>query len=474
MRITAILLFVLISLVGCRSQDEDVAQATIAASVQQTVLAQSQAQSTIDASVQLTVDAWPASVPTMTLTAQSASLQATVDTSVRQTVDAHTGTSTQLADTATEAAQTETGVEPNLLGQVDEDQEGSAAHNDNNVVRLTTDRSAYDIESPSPAITLEASTALGLEWTIYTTSDGLVDNDVRDIQLAPDGSLWFATPRGASRLNREGVWQTFAVQDGLPNAAVNVITLAPDESLWFGTMSGIARLGRDGRWDIPPVRDEHPWLTQLPSRPLGVVNVTTGEVISTPPIIKPGQVFGLAVFPEDEVWFVTKGVTYYDQQARPYGYVNALIPNHDSLWIATSQGAVLYHSNGRRIAYSAVDGLASDHVQTVAVAPDGKTTWFGTSRGATKLDSQRNWRTYTTRDGLVSQSVSAIVVADDSSVWFGTDKGVSRLHPEGYFTTHNMKTDDLAGDVIRDIVISSDGALWFATDQGVSRLKISR
>jgi len=39
----------------------------------------------------------------------------------------------------------------------------------------------------------------GTSWSQVTVADGLLSDVIFDIALAPDGSLWFATDRGASR-----------------------------------------------------------------------------------------------------------------------------------------------------------------------------------------------------------------------------------------------------------------------------------
>ena len=43
----------------------------------------------------------------------------------------------------------------------------------------------------------------GQTWTQYTTTDGLLSNVVFDIGGGSDGSIWFATDSGASRLSAE-------------------------------------------------------------------------------------------------------------------------------------------------------------------------------------------------------------------------------------------------------------------------------
>jgi ligand-binding sensor domain-containing protein len=39
----------------------------------------------------------------------------------------------------------------------------------------------------------------GQVWTRYTRADGLVDNRVQAIAVAPDGAVWIGTEHGVSR-----------------------------------------------------------------------------------------------------------------------------------------------------------------------------------------------------------------------------------------------------------------------------------
>jgi ligand-binding sensor domain-containing protein len=39
----------------------------------------------------------------------------------------------------------------------------------------------------------------GQTWETFTTADGLVDNEIRAIAAAPDGSIWFTSLGGIGR-----------------------------------------------------------------------------------------------------------------------------------------------------------------------------------------------------------------------------------------------------------------------------------
>ena len=79
----------------------------------------------------------------------------------------------------------------------------------------------------------------GATWTTYTKDDGLVDDYVDSIAVAPNGVIWFGAGDSVSRYDGE-TWTTFTKDDGLASY-VQSIAVGPDGALWFGTYRGISR-----------------------------------------------------------------------------------------------------------------------------------------------------------------------------------------------------------------------------------------
>ncbi len=78
-------------------------------------------------------------------------------------------------------------------------------------------------------------------WSLLSSVDGLVDDDVISIAEDGDGGLWFGTYGGVSFLD-DGVWTSYTMADGLLNDTVYDIGFDPDGSVWFGTGAGACRL----------------------------------------------------------------------------------------------------------------------------------------------------------------------------------------------------------------------------------------
>jgi hypothetical protein len=79
----------------------------------------------------------------------------------------------------------------------------------------------------------------GVNWTTFTTADGLADDAVWAITEDGKGNLWFGT-FGGGVSHYDGVaWTTYTAEDGLADDRVVVITEDSRGNLWFGTGSGV-------------------------------------------------------------------------------------------------------------------------------------------------------------------------------------------------------------------------------------------
>jgi signal transduction histidine kinase/DNA-binding response OmpR family regulator/streptogramin lyase len=87
---------------------------------------------------------------------------------------------------------------------------------------------------------------------LLTVADGLKDNAVQSIAIAPDGAIWIAyfSPVGITRIEiRSGHLQLrhFTIEDGLPSNVVYSQFFDARGQHWLGTDSGVARYDGD-RW----------------------------------------------------------------------------------------------------------------------------------------------------------------------------------------------------------------------------------
>jgi ligand-binding sensor domain-containing protein len=75
-------------------------------------------------------------------------------------------------------------------------------------------------------------------WTVYTTDEGLVNNDVQAIAIQANGNYWFGTKGGVSVFDHFG-WTSYTTANGLTSNNVLCITVDKDDVVWLGTDNGV-------------------------------------------------------------------------------------------------------------------------------------------------------------------------------------------------------------------------------------------
>jgi len=240
----------------------------------------------------------------------------------------------------------------------------------------------------------------------------LISNNIRSIS-ADKSSVWVATLRGVSKLDRvTNTWTHYTKDDGLGSDAVHVV-VSEGRWVWFGTDNGVTL------YDVK----EKSWRTFKEKDGL-----------------RGGMVKSIAL-EGNYVWVGTEG-----------GGLNRYDRNTDS-WASRTQK----------------DGLSNNGVNAIAI--DGKYIWVGTHHGVNRYDRiTDSWNRYFKKDGLVENSVWTIGIADNF-VWFGSPwNGISvyDVINQAFMRTYT-KTDLLSSNDIRAIVVDGNN-IWIGTaNSGVQR-----
>lgn len=88
----------------------------------------------------------------------------------------------------------------------------------------------------------------GTQATLLTRKDGLSGDTVTCLLEDPKrGGLWLGTDAGGLDFYKDGVFKVYTTRQGLVNDDVNALCEEGDGTLWVGTMGGLSRL-RDGRF----------------------------------------------------------------------------------------------------------------------------------------------------------------------------------------------------------------------------------
>jgi ligand-binding sensor domain-containing protein len=194
----------------------------------------------------------------------------------------------------------------------------------------------------------QAARAERLPIKIYTTADGLPNNNINKIVRDSRGFLWFCTAEGLSLFDGHN----FGVDDGLPNANVNDILETADGEYWVATEGGLCRFRpmnySDRQRELSSGRGQPAFSNRL---------------------------FEAVVPPNDDSYARTSTV---------------LLQLRDgTVWCGTENGILQVRKNGNDVALVKVDiGLAPGQISFITTLLEDRhgTLWIGTAK-----DLYRRW-----------------------------------------------------------------------------------
>jgi len=156
--------------------------------------------------------------------------------------------------------------------------------------------------------------------------------------------------------------------------------------------------------------------------------------------LRDAVVTGVQVGPDGHVWVATsdeircyrEDFSIVPTEPVPGQPRALLIDRHGTVWVGTFGGGLVRFLHGVQTVLRRADGLASDHVISLAEGPDGS-LWVGTTDGLTQLSDVR-FPTISATEGLAATGALAVTASPQGGVWIGTTYGVSLLR-DGAFTT---------------------------------------
>jgi ligand-binding sensor domain-containing protein len=189
--------------------------------------------------------------------------------------------------------------------------------------------------------------------------------------MAVDGGfLWVGSEKGLSLLDKKTEsWKRFySAEDGLSGNFINTILAQPD-SVWIGTNGGISRLDKVKKT----------WKTY--SHKEGLTETEIKSLVKVGEKIWAGGIGG-TLFEYDPILDYWKKIESTDQVRN--GGIHSITATQEKVFICRDNGVSVYDL------------------------------------------STKQWESVTVSDGLLSNTVFC-AAEDQNSIWFGTDKGVSRL-----------------------------------------------
>jgi signal transduction histidine kinase/ligand-binding sensor domain-containing protein len=318
-------------------------------------------------------------------------------------------------------------------------------------------------------------------------AQGLRDNRVYSLLLAPNGTLWLGTANGLQR--RKAGSQVFewvasdpADPSSLAGQEIRALFRAQDGKLWLGTVQ------QGAAWLAEP--------DAINPAPLNRLWYGAGQRSA----LANGQIKQIMQPLPGQIWIATYGggITVVSPQdgsvlrqlrhdsANPnslaYDTIGALLQDTaGTLWVGTWGAGIQRHQIGNRafrlLGYSPLRpaGLSHGSVQSVLELADGRMLVGSSVNGIDIIDRRRGlvggYRPAPGHAGALQDGfIQALAQTPDGTIWAGTHhRGVFRLLPGSSGWQAYTATDGLPHESIRRFAVTRDGVLWVGTQGGLAR-----
>ncbi|HET6347633.1 MAG TPA: two-component regulator propeller domain-containing protein [Candidatus Krumholzibacteria bacterium] len=358
----------------------------------------------------------------------------------------------------------------------------------------------------------------GHSTELYTTADGLADQNVWDVVEDPAGRLWVGSNAGlvvsekplgkyapGERIHFSGTFSGHTLPGGTA-IYPNRMAVDPSGRLWVGTVGGIVRIQPDGGIDslstevkgaanhdvrsLVARRDGSVWVAiggglilSFAKDSTTPVRVTTGDNTLT-------ETNALYETPDGVLYGGCRDGLLWRAEER--GGHPAIVPvNHDlasniggimstpddELWVA-SEGTGVMRVNlaapDHRVIIARANGLLSDTVHRILRDAEGN-LWFAQSGGASRL--RANYRAFTNyptaaQGGILPAPITAVVPParhfDTNAIWLGTsESGVVALRDDQRVESIGT-AQGLRHDWVNSLVFDDHGRLWVGSVGGIN------
>lgn len=298
----------------------------------------------------------------------------------------------------------------------------------------------------------------GLAFKIYDRSNTaeLLNNGIRDVIEAKDGTLWIATNGGGLVSCKGGKWRSYGLREGLPNDIVTAIQQAPSGLIYVSTRKGI-------RYFDPASEELH----------FQDVLSSDGDPLDSVTSIVPA--FGsLLICSYDKIYRIdpstpasAKLFSRFNKQVR-----TVLYDSTGALWIATRGDGIHYWKGDDKRHFDTSNGLSSNIIISLCEDRDGN-IWIGTGSGGLVRYNRRGFRTFTSAEGLTDNFVESIYEDREGSLWVGTYRNGLNRFRDTKFVTWSM-SEGLADNLVFQAYADRDSSIWICTGAGLSHLKDSK
>lgn len=341
-------------------------------------------------------------------------------------------------------------------------------------------------------------------FTYYDKSSGLSNTIIMGVVQATDGKIYAAGYGGGLYSINDDDDIEAVTHNGplLQDTKINSLYADDENNIWIGTIGkGVWKYNRKKEFEkvfaknnpLVQIRGANSFLKDKKGRMLIGGNrglfVLDGNNVSHMSI--PGMIVtSLKQLNKDSILVATsKGLYIFDNNDSLKRYyenffsrasVLCLAINGTNIWMGTTDKGVLNWNFSTRqlINYNTTHGLPSNFIYSIDVSGPGK-AWIGTGFGISNIKVNKEGKitaikNYGRSEGLLGMECShnCILRAADSSLWFGTTKGLFHFNPSTEITEKTqpivlLKSVKLFSSEIEDVSLFKRPGAWFAVPEGL-------
>jgi ligand-binding sensor domain-containing protein len=337
----------------------------------------------------------------------------------------------------------------------------------------------------------------GSTYTLFTTADGLSNNNVNGIDFDSSNTGWFATNLGLTSFDGT-TWNTYFQADGLPGNFCRDVDVDGNDEVWIATGGGVGRFQPPSGWNsygtgngifnnsIHCILAGH-GMTARAGCEFGYNefdgSAWSGDLLWNAPLSH-NTVRDIAIDPGGRVWYATEyGVTRQGFSSTwdawstansalsgnfcPCVYVERVGPL-DVAWIGTFDllfgfGLNRFDGSVWQNYVTGNSGIPGNDIFDIAPDPSGG-IWIATGNGVSLFDGGSTFQNFGVADGLAGTLVTCVGADGTGTAWAGTWTGLSRFDGVSSWTSFTT-ADGLPQDWINDLAFDS-GGIWVSTGLG--------
>ena len=332
------------------------------------------------------------------------------------------------------------------------------------------------------------------QWLHFTASEGLAENEVKQMLVDREGDFWFATPSGLTHF--DGLFTTY-----LKDKPIEVLLEDKSGSLWVGTKrNGLHHYQKNSqRWSTHLAGA---WVLSLEQEKNGLLWVGTtkglyrysGNKWQQP--LQTATVYALTEDLNGRLWVgSSRGLYSFEQGQRTHHLervvIRTLLTSQDGvIWAGTDDHGIYTYdglqwgqyldgttirrliktANGHIWAGTLAEGVYQYDGDTWKQHLEGKTIWNllqgpdGTVWTTSLGDSLYSFDGDTWKKHLEGKTVWSLIQGSDGILWAGTRR-------DGLYSYAGGQTyTNLNGQKVRGLLETRSGDVWAMADDGLYRL----